>query len=195
MNYVDEVLPVAIGQRYSVMVYLNQTPGAYYFRVSALATGDMVQIIQGQAIVVYGNRTANIGTPSMSINGSANPGATAVDESKLNPFVPLPPPSVADVSLYFTINQMQPTVWVINSQPFVDPVVPILFGNSSSGWSANTTYFAPANATINLLVSIANDPLDTMGHPLHLHGHTFWTLGSGTGNFNASQLNLVNPPI
>jgi len=34
-----------------------------------------------------------------------------------------------------------------------------------------------------------------MGHPLHLHGHTFWTLDSGTGAFDPSRLNLVNPPI
>lgn len=34
-----------------------------------------------------------------------------------------------------------------------------------------------------------------MGHPLHFHGHTFWTLGSGTGAFDDSKLNLVNPPI
>ena len=180
-----------------MFVHLNQTPGTYYFRASALATGDMVQIIQGQAIVIYGNNetVGTVGEPYMSINGSAKSDSVVLNESALNPFPPLPPPSVADVSFHFTINQTEPTVWVINSQPFVDPVVPILFGNTSDGWHANTTYFAPLNATIDLVISIANDSLDTMGHPLHLHGHTFWTLGTGTGAFDASKLNLVNPPI
>lgn len=34
-------------------------------------------------------------------------------------------------------------------------------------------------------------------HPIHLHGHDFWVLGSGYGNFdvsNADGLNLNNPP-
>lgn len=41
-----------------------------------------------------------------------------------------------------------------------------------------------------------------MGHPLHLHGHKFWVLGSGKGDFPynsiaeapAGMLNLQNPP-
>jgi Multicopper oxidase len=55
-----QVLPVAIGQRYSVLVHFNQTPGTYYFRASALATGDMVQIIQGQALIAYGNEVITL---------------------------------------------------------------------------------------------------------------------------------------
>lgn len=31
-------------------------------------------------------------------------------------------------------------------------------------------------------------------HPMHLHGHDFYVLGSGQGNFSSpSQLNFVNP--
>lgn len=41
-----------------------------------------------------------------------------------------------------------------------------------------------------------------MGHPIHLHGHKFWVLGSGGGTFSyatiadapADLLNLENPP-
>lgn len=41
-----------------------------------------------------------------------------------------------------------------------------------------------------------------MGHPLHLHGHKFWVLGSGQGSFPYDSvsdapdglLNLRNPP-
>jgi L-ascorbate oxidase len=131
----------------------------------------------------------------MSINGSAKAGAAALNESALSPFPANPPPPTADVTFRFLINQSEPTVWAINAQPFEDPIVPILFGNVSDGWTVNTTYFVPQNAVVDLIVSISNDSLDTMGHPLHLHGHTFWTLGSGTGSFNSSELNLVNPRI
>lgn len=41
-----------------------------------------------------------------------------------------------------------------------------------------------------------------MGHPIHLHGHKFWVLGSGSGQFPhasvdaapSSMINLHNPP-
>lgn len=41
-----------------------------------------------------------------------------------------------------------------------------------------------------------------MGHPMHLHGHKFWVLGSGTGPFPyrsveeapSSVINLRSPP-
>jgi L-ascorbate oxidase len=132
----------------------------------------------------------------MFLNGTAMPGATPLNESALAPFPAYPPPQTADYQYFFTINQTEPTEWQINFQPFEDPVTPILFGNVSDGWISNTTYFVPSNASVvDIILSIAPDSLDTMGHPLHLHGHTFWTLGSGTGNYDASQLNLVNPPV
>lgn len=41
-----------------------------------------------------------------------------------------------------------------------------------------------------------------MGHPMHLHGHKFWVLGTGSGDFPhetahaapASLLDFENPP-
>merc|ERR1712225_144840 len=51
-------------------------------------------------------------------------------------------------------------------------------------------------------MTIAKDSMDTMGHPMHLHGHKFWVLGSGEGPFPyssitdapQSSINLQNPP-
>ena|SRR5579862_3780420 len=131
----------------------------------------------------------------MYLNGSAISGAINLNSSSLAPFATNAPPSTADVTYNFVINQTDTTIWQINAQPFVDPIVPILFGNASEGWTANTTYFVPDNAVVDLVLSIANDSLDTMGHPLHLHGHSFWVLGKGQGIYDASQLNILNPPI
>jgi hypothetical protein len=78
----EKLLLVAIGQRYSILVHLNQTPG----RASTLATCDMVQIIQGQAILSCGNNQMEIvGDSYLFINGSAKPGSLVLNES-LNPF-------------------------------------------------------------------------------------------------------------
>jgi L-ascorbate oxidase len=44
---------MAIGQRYSVMIKLDQTPGNYYLRFASYPSGDMQQVIEGQAIISY----------------------------------------------------------------------------------------------------------------------------------------------
>ena len=49
----SQVLPIAIGQRYSVMIRLNQPPDKYYLRFASYPVGDMQQVIQDQAIVDY----------------------------------------------------------------------------------------------------------------------------------------------
>lgn len=48
-----QVLQISIGQRYSVMVRLNQPPGDYLLRFASYPFGDMQQVIEGLAIVSY----------------------------------------------------------------------------------------------------------------------------------------------
>jgi len=45
-----------LGQRYSVMVKLNQRPGNYYLRFATYPSGDMQQVLEGRAIVSYSVR-------------------------------------------------------------------------------------------------------------------------------------------
>uniref|UniRef100_A0A0D2YHX4 Plastocyanin-like domain-containing protein n=1 Tax=Fusarium oxysporum (strain Fo5176) TaxID=660025 RepID=A0A0D2YHX4_FUSOF len=47
------VLHMELGQRYSVMVKLDQSPGNYYLRFTTFPSGDMQQVLEGQAIVSY----------------------------------------------------------------------------------------------------------------------------------------------
>lgn len=48
-----QVLHISLGQRYSVMIRLDQMPGDYYLRFASYPTGDMQQVIEGQAVVSY----------------------------------------------------------------------------------------------------------------------------------------------
>ncbi|XP_047978908.1 laccase-3-like [Salvia hispanica] len=55
------------------------------------------------------------------------------------------------------------------------------------------------NATVELVfqgTSTARSPLD---HPMHLHGHSFYVVGWGYGNFNSTRdppnYNLIDPPL
>lgn len=51
-NY-EKVLYLSVGQRYSVMIRLDQSPGNYSLRFATYPTGDMQQVLEGQAIVAY----------------------------------------------------------------------------------------------------------------------------------------------
>lgn len=44
---------MSIGQRYSVMVKLNQNHANYYLRYASYPYGDMQQVIEGRAILSY----------------------------------------------------------------------------------------------------------------------------------------------
>ncbi|KAK5189057.1 hypothetical protein LTR99_010990 [Exophiala xenobiotica] len=142
-------------------------------------------------------------SPWMLVNGSATSGTVELDDQTLAPFTGNTAPSgAATVTRHFAINQTGIVTWVANREPFAEPARPIIYGSVSDGWNAATTLFTPANATVDIIMKVANDSMDTMGHPMHLHGHKFWFLGAGEGDFPfesvtdapSSMINLQNPP-
>ncbi|KFY03310.1 hypothetical protein V490_00216 [Pseudogymnoascus sp. VKM F-3557] len=207
-----KVLYMAVGQRYSVMIKLNQMPGDYALRFATYPTGDMQQVLEGQAVVHYSNSaTMNSTIPApynassvwTLVNGSAKGDATQLDPATLAPFDGNRPPSKkADLTKRLQISQTGIVEWVVDKYPYSEAKVPIVFGNSSDGWMAGSTLHMPYNSTIDIIMTIANDSMDMMGHPMHLHGHKFWVLGSGDGSFPyasvadapATLINTADPP-
>ena len=100
----------------------------------------------------------------MFINGSAKAGASLLDPSKIAPFESnnSPPPGPADKTLAFTINQTDIVTWVINRAPFKEPEIPIIYGDVSSGWKSDTTIHLPLNSTIDIILNISNQSMDTV---------------------------------
>lgn len=100
----------------------------------------------------------------MLLNGSARLDASELDDQMLEPFDRNAPPSgPSDVTELFAINQTDIVIWVMNGQPFSEPQSPIVYGNASDGWNAATTLHMPGNATIDLIMYVANDSMDTVG--------------------------------
>lgn len=142
----------------------------------------------------------------MLLNGSAANSATMLDPSIVIPWEPpeIPPAAAkhTKINQKYVVSQTAVDTWVVDNLPFQSPDVPLIEGNKSDGWRAATTKHFPGNTTIDIILQIANDSLDQMGHPMHMHGHKFWVLGSGTGQFNyssieaapSSLMNLPNPP-
>ena len=188
-----KVLYLALGQRYSVMIKLDQSPGNYSFRFAAYPAGDMQQVLEDQAIISYSvsfvshviaiiklllnvhkdptasntsmSSAKDVGSVWMLTNGSARGDVATLNPSLLSPFDGnKPPTNAADLTKSFTINQTGITEWVMNGYPFVEPKTPILFGNVSDGWQANTTIHMPFNSTVDIVMTIANDSMDTVSY-------------------------------
>lgn len=97
----------------------------------------------------------------MLLNGSARANAMALNAASLQPFVSnAPPVAAADVTKHFTINETGIVTWVMDGYPYTEPAVPILYGNTSDGWLANTTIQLPINSTIDIILKIAHDSMD-----------------------------------
>jgi len=105
-------------------------------------------------------------------NGSAMMNASTLDTTLLQPFTSKSPPSgMADITKTFNISLTGIVTWVMSRDPYVEPSTPILYGNSSDGWNANTTLHLPSNSTIDIIMAVAGDSMDRVSL-LRLHKHT-----------------------
>ncbi|NBH31857.1 hypothetical protein D3Z30_13065, partial [Staphylococcus warneri] len=78
---------------------------------------------------------------------------------------------------------------------YTEAVVPTDLRRPQNGTAVNVLEF---NSEVELVfqgTNIANG----IDHPMHLHGYSFYVVGSGFGNFNRSRdpanYNLVDPPL
>lgn len=99
----------------------------------------------------------------MLTNGSTKNYASELNPHLLSPFTPIsPPPGPAAQTHAFTINQTGIVTWVVNDASYSEPKVPIIQGNVSDGWQADTTIHMPFNSTIDIIMRIADDSKDTV---------------------------------
>lgn len=99
----------------------------------------------------------------MFTNGSAKQRNTEIVEGKLSPFEGNKPPSkTADVTRHFEINQTDIVTWVVDRYPYSEAKTPVIYGNVSDAWQANTTLHMPSNSTVDIVMSVANGSMDTV---------------------------------
>jgi hypothetical protein len=116
------------------------------------------------------NNPDNISNDPASIwmltNGSATRNSALLDAQQLSPFEGNSPVTgPADLTHSFTINQTDIVTWVMNGATYVEAEIPIVYGNVSDGWQAETTLHMPANSTIDIIMTIANDSMDLVSRP------------------------------
>jgi len=207
---------VAVGQRYSVLLYANQTSvanGTYWMRATLqpnMFTYDQPgQNIDIRGIIRYsdGTQTGNPNSPSSPDPGPGIPGLTNITAtSTLTPLVPGAAPNatrVVSVSFLF-----QPAANGANLAFFNNTSYQPLKGTTTLlQVQHNPSGYAPLGGGVGAgdqvlltedsiqVVDLIVNNLDNGDHPFHMHGHRPWIMGSGTGNNTEQALNNVPSPL
>jgi len=200
---------LAIGQRYDVIITANQTSSNYWFRAEVATDCDSSNNFYGRSIFTYSGTT--VADPTTS--GATAPNVCK-DESPLAPWwnttVPSSDFSSQVKSLDVDINVQQVTtnnqsivVWGINltaididwEKPTLEYVVT---GNTSYPQVYNLIELPTAGIWTFWIIQETSGTKVPIPHPIHLHGHDFFILGTGSGIFSTttsiSTLNFNNPP-
>ena len=104
----------------------------------------------------------------MLTNGSAMMNASTLDTALLHPLESNSPrPGMADITKVFNISQTGIVTWVMDGNPYTEASTPVIYGNSSDGWSANTTLHLPYNSTVDIVMAVSEDSMDKVSHSHH----------------------------
>ncbi|KAL5116583.1 laccase, multicopper oxidase, benzenediol:oxygen oxidorectuctase [Pleosporales sp. CAS-2024a] len=199
-------LTLAIGQRYDVVIEANQTVGNYWFRVQpGTECGNNSILTKGVtvgAILQYdGAKDENPNSTTSVVLRT-----TCADESSTNlvPFVPNQVPTdVVGRAGKIDLQSSQNTTtklfrWLIDGTPHIvnwnDPTLETIL-NGSQAFGPNSNVHPMPNKDAWYLWWIQSTAAVKLAHPIHLHGHDYYILGSGTGVWDGTTngLTLNNP--
>ncbi|KAG9293849.1 hypothetical protein G9A89_019187 [Geosiphon pyriformis] len=194
---VVDSLIIAPGQRYSVLVTTNQPPNDYSITANVFYRNDNPNR-SGLAFLSYENAIKKV-TNQDPITNPWNPVLTTLKNAK-----PLPPlPLYSDRKIILRGQQVLllkgGRQWNINAVSFTEPKTPILldiyegkrpiYTNYSlvadNGYNSSTsTYPLRYNEKIDLVFQNTFGPEGHCEyHPWHTHGHSFWEISDGWGEF------------
>jgi len=206
--YNTDYLQVGIGQRYDVIITANQTASNYWFRADAEPNCQSVNNGVGRAIWTYAGRPVADPTTTAQANppvGCNNPAsvpkiAKTVPSANFASQAQSLPVGFGPVNS----NGQNVVLWTINgTSMIIDPGKPTLqylaTGNTSYPPSYNLVEVSPtAQWTFWVIQQAPGAP--PIAHPIHLHGHDMYVLGTGAGQFadnaaaNIASLKFTNPP-
>ncbi|KAK2601677.1 hypothetical protein QQS21_004752 [Conoideocrella luteorostrata] len=194
--YDTTVLDIGMGQRYDIIVTANQASIADSFWMRAIpqtVCGENGSTDNIRGIVNYGNSKKTPATSGYSYTNDCG------DETRnIVPFVQKtvgPASSTDRQNVTLGRNPAGLFRWYLNSTTMVvDWGKPTLRSilNGPTNYNASAAVFETpkANQWVYFVVE-TNMPIP---HPIHLHGHDFYVLAQGTGNYSSSvSLNTVNP--
>ncbi|CZR70195.1 related to laccase precursor [Phialocephala subalpina] len=198
VSYSTQVLSIGMGQRYDIIVNATETSGNYWIRAipqTACSNNDNSDNIKG--ILKYDStNTTEPDTSAYSYDDNCDD----EDSSDLVPYLSL------DASTDTTEDDFAVTVgknsdslfrWYMAGTTFVaewdDPTLLQIYNNDTDyTTSSHVIELDTANEWVYFIIETTG----AVPHPIHLHGHDFYLLGTGTGTYDSSTANitLTNPP-
>ncbi|KAH3919116.1 hypothetical protein HBI56_100110 [Parastagonospora nodorum] len=197
--YKTNILNINIGQRYMVLVKANQEPGNYWMRADnqeACAANHQSNDVKG--IIRYTGVTKSDVAPSSTAYEYIGecvdePLASLVPTAHVNAFSK-DKSFTQDISVGANSDNL--FKWYLSGDSFYskyeDPtLVRVLANNTAPTYSGNLILDLPKMGEWIYIIVESAIPLN---HPIHLHGHDFLILGTGSGTYTDQPLNLQNPP-
>lgn len=199
------------GERYSVMIKLDQPPQDYPIRVPD--TG-FTQMVAGYALLRYKRSGHNLPTqhepwfsykgnetrPFLAYNGDYLNNATTLDKDKLPPFPSwdpsLVPSPVGDTQYVLQLDRVNIS-WKdsLNSTALYpmdwNAYQPLLFNVDSPQAFDKDLVIRSKNGTwVDIVFQVGMHPYwpRDFPHPIHKHGSKVWQIGAGEGIYNYSSI-------
>lgn len=197
-------LLLGIGQRYDVIVTANQASGNYWFRAEAEGNCQSSNAGVGRSIFRYSGAAATnpatnplTGTPTTCLDPVTTPVvALNVPSAQFTTQAQNLPVAFGPV----TVNGQNLVLWTVKGSTMIidwaKPTLKYVIDNNSNFPSTYNVISVPqANQWTYWIIQQATDA-PPIAHPIHLHGHDMYVLGTGSGQFssaNIGSLRFTNP--
>lgn len=197
--YTTNILNIGIGQRYDVIVTADQAAVATDFWMRAIPQSSCSSVDEDQAADVKAIVTYADTASEPTTDGWAYDLDECVDET--DNLVPYLAKTVGDavwddneVADFTTVGDL--FKWTLNSTTMLvewsNPTLSMVMNGETDFEDNDAILQLP---TADEWVYLAIDTTLTLDHPIHLHGHDFFILAQGTGDYSSDvTLNLDNPP-
>ncbi|KIV98193.1 hypothetical protein PV10_01870 [Exophiala mesophila] len=200
---------IGVGQRYDVIINANQAVDSYWLHVVP-QTGCSSNLNKN-ALAIFTYEGANSTKPPTAAMSNAPASNDCTDANdKIVPYVKLnvpdnytiPARSRLDVGFAILQDAGGQTLfqWNLNFTAIVVPwhkptLQSVLESNHTFPPDMNLIALPEANTWSYWVIQAVPTIAPPVAHPIHLHGHDFYVLGTGTGIYNNSQtLQYKNPP-
>ncbi|KEF58555.1 uncharacterized protein A1O9_06481 [Exophiala aquamarina CBS 119918] len=211
---VDQVV-VNNGDRYSILVQLNQAPADYAIRV---ANNGLNQVISGFGVLSYkGSNGPATSDPNalagMNFAGTNLTTLVPFNDNKAAPYPAAPPAPSADVTYTMNIKKLgRPSgayEWTLSGvsgfNTSLEDQHPLIDLDPSEIATSDLIYKTTTGQWVDLIIK-TQGPL-AQPHPMHKHSNKAYVIGKGSGNWTwstvteaaaampAGTFNFVNPPL
>ena len=202
-----EYILLGVGQRYDVIINANQTASNYWLR--AEVASDCLSRNDFNGLAVFSYSGVKVANPSST--AYPQPPQTCIEPTPI-PFWNQPVPSSGFNSVVKTLEVGVTKavevpggplifVWSLNGSMDVQWELPTLsyFYNDNTNYTDRSNVFPTLEeGSWNYWIITTGPPplIPQIPHPIHLHGHDFFVLGQGMGNWDSSSaatLNFQNP--